>query len=302
MPWAPKDIAGTPEMALRDLRVRPKLYGRAELGGDWGIAHADPGRMVFHAVLRGRAWLEAGGVAVWLEEGDCVLVPTGEAHTVAARRGMRLISIEQLARNYQVAPQVLRYGGDETVLLCGSFEALDGWSRNVVEALPRAILKRAGEGEEVAMTLRLVAMEARHGDEAVLQHLTEVLFLQMLRSVAVEELPQGWWRGARDERIGRVLGAMHQDAGREWTSEELAEIAGQSRSAFHERFVELMGRAPMEYLAEWRLSQAEVMLRRGDVSVGEVAERVGYRSEAAFSRSFKRRVGVSPGLFRRGLQ
>jgi transcriptional regulator GlxA family with amidase domain len=162
----------------------------------------------------------------------------------------------------------------------------------------------AGDGSWIAGFLRSVVEESnrkRPGGEAVLERMSEMLFVEVLRRYA-ETLPPdqtGWLAGMRDPAVGRALALMHQRPAEAWTLERLGEEAALSRSVLHERFVHFIGQPPMQYLAQWRMQLAAGWLRDTDAKVVEVALEVGYENEAAFSRAFKRTVGKSPGAWRR---
>ena len=155
------------------------------------------------------------------------------------------------------------------------------------------------------MFLKAVVDESnrkRPGGEAVLERMSEMLFVEALRRY-IDSLPPeetGWLAGTRDPAVGRALSLLHQKPGAPWTLERLGEEAGLSRSSLHERFVHFIGQPPMQYLTQWRMQLASGMLRDTNAKVVEIALEVGYESEAAFSRAFKRAVGVAPGAWRRG--
>jgi transcriptional regulator GlxA family with amidase domain len=162
-----------------------------------------------------------------------------------------------------------------------------------------------GADSWVATFLKAVVAESnqkRPGGEAVLERMSEMLFVESLRRY-IDSLPPeqtGWLAGTRDTAVGRALALLHEKPADAWSLERLSEEAGLSRSSLHERFVHFIGQPPMQYLAQWRMQLASGMLRDTNAKVVEIALEVGYESEAAFSRAFKRIVGVAPGAWRRG--
>ncbi len=162
----------------------------------------------------------------------------------------------------------------------------------------------AGPDSWIALFLRAAVDESnrrRPGGEAVLERMSEMMFVDVLRRY-VDGLPAGqtgWLAGLRDPGVGRALALLHERPGEAWTLEQLGEEAGLSRSVLHERFVHLIGQPPMQYLAQWRMQLAAARLRDTDAKILEIALDVGYESEAAFSRAFRRLVGVAPGAWRR---
>ena len=143
--------------------------------------------------------------------------------------------------------------------------------------------------------------EQRAGSDCVLLRLSELMFVEMLRRYLAGLPPEetGWLAALRDPTVGRALRLLHQEPGRAWTVDELARQAGLSRSALSERFTQLLGLAPIQYLTRWRMQKAAGLLREGQASLAEIAEQVGYDSEAAFSKAFKRAIGSAPGAYRR---
>jgi AraC-like DNA-binding protein len=205
--------------------------------------------------------------------------------------------------------QVLRGSGNgpETHLVCGSFQLERRHTHPLLELLPPVLHLRPTEGttsEWLEVTLRLLAREAREarpGHQIVVSRLTDILFVQALR-VWIDTLPagQGGWLGAlRDGPIGAALAHLHRDPARRWTNESLARAVGMSRSRFAARFAALVGEPPLAYLTRWRLARAAELLLADQLSVAAVAAAVGYESEAAFGKAFRRQYGEGPGSWRR---
>ena len=199
-------------------------------------------------------------------------------------------------------------GGDHSTIACG-FLGLDARPFNpLLAALPRVIhvpAQKLGADSWVATFLRAVVTESnqrRPGGEAVLERMSEMLFVEVLRRY-VDALPPehtGWLAGIRDPAVGRVLALLHEKPDAPWTLERLADAAAMSRSSLHDRFVHFIGQPPMQYLTRWRMQLAAGLLRDTKAKLVEVALAAGYESEAAFSRAFKRETGVAPGAWRSG--
>jgi len=203
---------------------------------------------------------------------------------------------------------VIRYGGGgaPTTIISGflSFEAVS--LKPVTQLLPNLILIRADQAQTLALhgTLQLLAsemMEQAPGSEVVAQRLAEVLFIQAMRAHIVsnaERCNRGWLHAIFDPKIGAALKSIHENVNSAWTVESLAAAAGMSRSAFASHFKELLGQTPLDYVTDWRMQKAIQLLQQHDKKLIEVAQSVGYESDAAFSKAFKRVVGVTPGEYR----
>jgi AraC-like DNA-binding protein len=193
---------------------------------------------------------------------------------------------------------------DPARIVCG-FLGCDARPFNpLLSALPQVLVVNERGGGTISELVRLAVAESkqpRMGGQCVLGHLSEVMFVDVVRR-HLESLPSeqtDWLAALRDQFVGRALAALHASPTRDWTLESLAREVGLSRSALAERFTAFVGQPPMQYLARWRMQLAATYLMNGIESVAEIAERVGYESEAAFSRAFKKAVGVSPGQWRK---
>jgi AraC-like DNA-binding protein len=298
--------------ALHVLRMRRSFYSRCEFTAPWGLQlPAIPDSLMFHVVTAGRCWLEvADGEPRLLQLGDLGLVPHGEGHRLVSEPGVPSAELMRLPRE-EVSDhyEVIRMGGGGTVtdLVCGTVRFDHPAGQQLVSLLPRVISVEAWSSPEmewIASTLRFMAAEAREprlGGEAVITRLADILVIQAIRSwIEQDPAAQTGWLGAlRDPQIGRAIALIHRDPARSWTVAALADAVAMSRSAFAARFAALVGETPMHYVTRWRMQAAVTWLREGDATLGELALRLGYHSEAAFSRAFKRFMGQSPGAVRR---
>lgn len=298
---------------FRSLRLRSAIQNRVVVGEPWGVAF--PGKRAsgkFHFVEVGQAILAVPGhEPVRLEPGDLAIVFVEGGHVVRDVIGTPPIPIDELMRRARllcVSGLSLRFGGEgtETSLISGDFVFEDAETHPLFRMLPPFIVLRGQDGQAVEWlddTLSLLsreAMAARPGMTAVLDRLCDVLFIQSMR---------GWMRAGgdgnglpaavQDPAIDEAIDLMHRSPAHPWTVESLAQRVALSRSVFAERFRRLSGETPMEYLARWRMHLAGQLLREGRESVATIAERVGYESEAAFAKAFKRTVGQAPGAYRR---
>ena len=307
--WTAEDSLGE---VLYFLRMNGSFYCRSELTAPWGLALPPmAGCLWFHVVTSGGTWLDVEGAAPrWLHPGELVLVPRGDGHRLRSDRDATTPDILSLHREV-ISPryEILRHGlgGDPTTLICGAVTFDHPAAGNLVSLLPRVLhVEALGplQSEWIQSSLRLMAAEAhevRPGGEAIITRLADILIVQAIRSWIANDpaARQGWIGALRDRQIGSALTQMHRDPVREWSVGTLAAAVAMSRSAFSARFTELVGEPPMRYLTRWRMQVAVTWLRDDDVTAGEVANRLGYQSEAAFSRAFKRSVGIPPGFVRR---
>lgn len=290
------------------LRVRSALVARIEGRGAWGLAKTGGETARYGLVARGRCLLELLGHApVTLQQGDCFLVPHGTPYVLRDEPRTPAVSCRTLAPHARSGVVELGTGtGDGATLLCGWFHFDAEAMRPLAHLLPELVhvTMDSSRADAIQGTLQLLAMETLEpamGSALVVSRLADVLLVQAVRA-HLATLPQGepgWLAALADARLGDALRAMHEDMAQPWTIDALAARARLSRSAFAARFRERVGRSPLEYLTRWRMVKAGHMLRQEGLSLGQVAARVGYESEAAFSRAFKRQFGASPAIWRR---
>ena len=235
-------------------------------------------------------------------------MPHGQGHFIGDHPKTPPLTLEQFWRLVD-NQGLVRYGGEgaETRLICGAFRFDDAVDNPLLKLLPPVIHIRGYQGrveEWLENTLRHFADEARHprpGSQILVSRLTDVIFVQAVRAWLKEQPEsQGGWLGAlRDRQIGAALGSIHREPSRHWSVEALAEEVGMSRSKFAEKFRTLVGESPLAYLTRWRMHSAARLLTDDSLTVGEVARRVGYESETAFSKAFRRVFGSAPGVYRR---
>ncbi len=310
---------------LRAVSLTGAVYFDFELSSPW-VAEAPSSREIagtvmpgaqrvieYHLIARGSCWGHAvGEEPIRLQEGDLIVFPQGDPHVLSSKPGLRATpDLSQFARKSTPLPYVceLGGGGPERARIVCCFLGCDERPFNpLLTALPSVIhlsSQRANARSGWLGTLLSRAVKesgsARPGAENVLERLSELMFVETIRQY-LETLPPadtGWLAGLRDPVVGQALAALHAEASGQWTVEKLAHLVGVSRSVLAERFTDMVGNPPMQYLALWRMQLASRLLADGK-HVAEVAGAVGYESEAAFSRAFKKLVGQAPGTWRRG--
>jgi AraC-like DNA-binding protein len=295
---------------LRAFRVDSSVLCRSVMAAPWGFGVANRDVGSFHMVLSGAGWLEAEGAEelIPVRPGDLVILPGGNAHWVRDSTSTAAPSLTSILEHNDVIDGELHFGGDEgplTEIVCGVFRADDAGSAPWMEHLPPVIRSPAApEGEAwraaAAGALRDEARSPTVGGSAIVNRLLESLLADAIRTELVRS-SDGAAAPAdalTDRRIGRVLVRIHESPEERWTVESLAGIAAMSRSAFASRFRFLVGEAPIQYVTRHRLERARRLLRSTDLTVAEIARRVGYASESALSRALKSSNGEGPSEIR----
>jgi AraC-like DNA-binding protein len=295
---------------LRDLRLSGVSYARCELTRPWGINFPAQKEARFHFVAAGECWLGMPGES-WLKlgTGDVALLPHGLAHELAHREHGKTRALSTLVQE-SVGDRTYRVqaggGGASTVLACCSVSFGEPAFHPLLELMPSKLLVRGERDpdETLLVLLRSMGEEVlaeRVGGATIMTRLADVVITRVVRAwvEAQDQDTSGWLAAIRDPKIGRALAAIHQRPGHPWSVESLADVAHSSRSLFSERFMSVVGVSPARYLTRWRMHLASSWLRDGRVTVAEAAARLGYESEASFSRAFKRFSGVPPSSLRR---
>jgi AraC-like DNA-binding protein len=296
---------------LQAVHFRGAVFCRSELSAPWGFSVLGRDFASFHVVTRGSCCLDVDGVdgRTWLSEGDLVILPAGHAHTVRDSPSSSATHLEELIAGSGIdARGTLRTGGGGavTVLVCGGFHFEDRATNPIVASLPPIIhLRGRTRGVEnwLGLTLAFLKEEAearRPGAELAVTRLADLLFIEVLRTYfsAPGTSRVGLAAALRDPRIGVAILSIQRQPEAQWDVGTLARHVAMSRTAFATRFKALVGEPPFSYVTRCRMNKATAALRSGGATVGEVAARVGYDSEASFGRAFKRWIGTSPAKFR----
>jgi AraC-like DNA-binding protein len=307
---------------LGAVRLTGAVFFDLHAGAPW-VAETPPGKAVvhsmfpqaehlicFHAIIDGSCWVTVPDEdPLQVTAGDIVMFPHGDAHAMSSEIGMRSPPNLALYRRSDAKPLPfslsLGKGSDRTVrIICGFLGCDDRPYNPLLMALPNAIHVRNCASGTLGAYLQLALAESRQprmGGECVLSRLSELMFVEVVRRYT-ESLEFGradWLSGLRDPNISRAITALHRNPERDWTVQSLAREAGLSRSVLAERFTAFVGLPPMQYLASWRMQLAANELRGGSDSVAAIAYRVGYESEAAFSRAFTKSMGAPPSAWRK---
>lgn len=280
---------------------------------DAAAAHLEPTAervVIFHLITEGECWVELGDAPpLRLAAGDAVLFPQGDAHRMGSQPGLVPASSARLHEVLARRPRLLAFGGGgaTTKLVCGYLACDARLARLLLTGLPPVLkvsVRGSNAGVWLEASLRYALAEARSprpGGQGVLAKLAEVLFIEVLRIHMNEQADgrTGWLAGVNDRIVGAALRALHAEPARQWSLEELARAAASSRSVLAERFQQLVGQAPMHYLTQWRLLLASNLLARSNAPLARIAEEVGYQTDTAFSRAFRREYGLPPAAWRK---
>jgi AraC-like DNA-binding protein len=267
--------------------------------------------VLYHFVIEGGAIVDlADGQSLELKPGDIVIFPHGDPHHMssgkAATRPFPNYGISAKIKGRDLSPLHAGGGGDISRFVCGYMTCDPYLSRPILSGLPpvfKVNIRTDHSGQWLENSILHLVDEAasgRVGSEAMLAKLSEALFVDTLRRyvAGLSDQQTGWLAGTRDAVVGKCLGLLHGRIAHPWTIADLADEVGISRSALVERFTRYLSEPPMTYLTRWRLQLAARSLERTSRGVAEIAADVGYESEAAFNRAFKREFGLPPGRYR----
>ncbi|HXY50290.1 MAG TPA: AraC family transcriptional regulator [Terriglobales bacterium] len=307
---------------LKVVKLQGALFYNGEFSSPWSLCspassavarYLAPGAghvIIYHLLTEGRASARlVNGERIALEAGDLVIFPHGDQHII--ENGPRMKPVDMLKELGRIVANGLKVarlggGGEVTKFICGYMACEPRLSQVFLSGLPplfKVSIRNDASGRWLENSIRFSVNDAdasRAGGEAVLAKLSEVLFVETLR-LYIAHLPAeqtGWLAGARDAEVGKTLALMHRNPAHPWTLAALAREAGISRSVLAERFRHYLNESPMAYLTRWRLQVGAQMLASTSYSVAQIAPEVGYESEAAFNRAFKREFTVPPARFR----
>ncbi|HET6387128.1 MAG TPA: AraC family transcriptional regulator [Armatimonadota bacterium] len=305
---------------LTMVRLQSAIHFCPELSAPWGVEFPrQSDRAVFYVLSRGSCYLEVEGLESpeALAGGDVVMMPHGAPHTLRDRLQSPSIPFEKLSSEGCVrgTPHAFHHGGGgvKTEIVSGYFQFANSAARQFMAPLPPLVHIPAEEGQSVPWldaTLKFLACESSSdapGAPIIMARLTDVLFIQILRAYIAQvdkdgetcRKKTGMLRALVDPQLGKALALVHQQPDHPWTVAELAQGVNMSRTAFAVRFSQIAGISPLDYVTKWRMEKAGDLLRQGEENLEEIAWRVGYESGAAFSKAFKREMGLPPGLYRK---
>lgn len=308
---------------LRVIRLKGGVFLHAEFTAPWCIQSQPAPQecspllndadqvILYHYVTSGRVLTRlADGEPIEFEAGQVMILPRNDRHLMGSRLDLPPMPTKQIVQpSNGNGLSIINHGGggEQTRIVCGYLgcDKLDG--NPLAEALPPLLkfdTRHGASGSWIKSTMEFAAAEVaarRSGSEAVLAKMSELLFVEAVRSY-VETLPDeqtGWLAGLKDPFVSRALSLLHSRVAQAWTVDDLGREVGLSRSALADRFTRLIGEPPMRYLARWRIQVAAQELRNSDAPLARIAEQVGYESESAFNRAFKQGFGTPPATWRK---
>ncbi len=286
---------------LRTLRLRAQVFLHACFRGDWAVDSSGEHRATFHMVERGNCWLHMADQVepVSLSGGDLVVFPHDAQHTLS---NSPQPPAADFPRNRLPDPDA---AGPGVTLICGYFEFERHSWNPLIAAMPELMVIRNEEASSIPLMETLgrflcYEVETRQmGSSLLIDKLSEILFIHVVRSHVETSNDQGFIAALADPQVGKALGRIHESPAENWSVESLARAVGMSRSAFSERFSRLVEISPMQYLTRWRMTQANELFLNTEQSVAQVALQCGYQSEVAFAKAFKKHFGYGPGRVRK---
>ena len=293
--------------ALMLMKLRTGISGASSAAGKWSLAIPDVDALKLYLVLRGEGWivLSRAKSKFHLKPGDCLLVTTGEA--CIATNDLTIKTPLELKKAFELIKDdvIMINGGGESFTISIIFEFEGHLSSLLFKGLPPAIFIPSDDEEAESLRTNIERFRQEYlkkdvGSSLVLNHLAPIILIQIIRAyLSTNPAGQNWFLSISDPKLSKAMEAMHSDCAHDWSVQSLADICGMSRAGFAAKFKEKIGLTPKDYLTNWRMQVACRLLKESNDPILEIAETVGFESESAFSASFKRLIGVRPGVFRK---
>jgi AraC-like DNA-binding protein len=290
---------------LETLRFRGSVFFRSDLAAPWGMSLTEMGIPRFHIMLSGECFVGADGhAAIKAEAADIIMLPNGNSHWIADQPGRELVSSARAGKACELGNPLFQQGEITNRLMCGMVNFEQGASHPILDALPEmmhfSMLEPAGP---IWSVVKLIDAEMQNNQDRgsrIADRLTEVLFLQLLNYYLRENAEAtGFLAALRDRRVHRALMLIHQEPEFDWSLTSLGERVGMSRATLVRHFQDVVGIAPMAYIADWRIMKAHQLVRHSATSLEQVADATGFASARTLSRAFQRQYGYTPNQMRR---
>jgi len=290
---------------LETLRFRGSVFFRSDLAAPWGMSLSATGIPRFHIVLSGECFVGSDAHdAVKAEGADIIMLPNGTSHWIADKPGRELVPSVRAGDACELGSPLFQKGEITNRLICGLVNFDQGASHPILDALPDmmhfSMLESAGPIWSVVKLIDAEMQGSRNRSSRIADRLTEVLFLQLLNHYVRENKEaSGFLAALRDRRVYRALALIHKEPEFNWTLASLGERVGMSRATLVRRFQDIVGTAPMAYIADWRIMKAHSLIKYSTTSLEHVAEATGFTSARTLSRAFQRQYGCTPSNLRR---
>jgi len=293
---------------LKNINLKSSVYFREDFASPWGMEMVESPFAQFHMVVNGKCWLTSPLLSEpkLLSGGDIVLFIYGDPHSLSDEVNSKKVPGQKVVEAHLAGKKIFKSEGNSTTLVCGHFELNRESGHPLINELPRFIQIFGNKSYELnwmELVTSVIIQETdsgKPGSDVVSEKLAEVLFIQILRNYLLKNHPaKGFLAALNDYKISNALSLIHKHPNGNWTLGKIARNIGMSRSAFAAKFKALVGLTPMEYITSWRMQVARKLLENKRFSMQYIAEEVGYTSEAAFSRAFKRLYAKNPGALRK---
>lgn len=293
---------------LSKIKLSSVVYFKSDFSEPWGMEIPKGPFAQFHIVTKGQCVLRTNNESIQLFAGDIVVFPFGASHWLANNKNSKRYNGQEVVKSILSGKSLFEGDKLSTTLVCGHFEFDKSLDHPFVKELPPIIhindtdIKQFSWLKNIVDLVIYEAEKEQSGSGLIVNKLGEILFVHTLRAyIEKRKSDKGFIAAIQDERISKVLKEIHSSPQNDWKIEQLATIAAMSRTSFSNRFKKLTGETPFNYITQWRLLQAKQFLEESKLSVGEIAEQVGYQSEAAFNRVFKKRMSLTPLKFRQNV-
>jgi len=293
---------------LSKVKLSSVVYFKSDFSEPWGMDVPKGPFAQFHIVTKGQCVLKTKEKSIRLFAGDIVVFPFGASHWLANNEKSKRYQGQDVVQSILSGKSLFEGGQLSTTLVCGHFEFDRSLDHPFIKELPSIIhikdtdLKQFSWLKSITDLVIEEAGKEQSGSGVIVNKLGEILFVHTLRAfIEKNKSKDGFIAAIQDERISKVLKEIHSSAQQDWNLEQLAQIGGMSRTGFANRFKSLTGETPFNYITQWRLLKAKELLEESSLSVGEIAEQVGYQSEAAFNRVFKKRISQTPLKYRQSI-
>ena len=292
---------------LEAVNFKSSVYFKKDFKSGWGMEVPNVKIALFHLVVRGTCYMQTGENAdpILLRSGDLVVLPHGDYHWLADKKDNNLVNGFEVVKSHFDGREIFNGNEVTTTLVCGHFEFTDYLSHPFIKSLPSLIhisendFDNSGWLETLSRLIIAETESKKPGSEIVSLKLAETLFIQIIRAYLAKNVSQNFLGALSNEQISTALNLFHNDPQNNWTLDSISQKVGMSRASFANKFRELVGITPMNYLTSWRMNKAKELLKNKSLSMIDVTEKVGYSSEASFTRAFKKEFNYNPGYIRR---